>query len=87
MIGGVILCLIPGPGVPLLILGAALLAERSRVMAKALDWLELKLRKVIAWAKAWWKQAPLSARFTVILVVTVVLATAGYGAYAITFGR
>ncbi|SRR5258705_8308466 len=41
---GIILCFLPGPGLPLLALGAALLAERSRRVARALDWIEVKAR-------------------------------------------
>jgi uncharacterized membrane protein YdbT with pleckstrin-like domain len=44
---GIVLCILPGPGLPLLILGAALLAERSRRVARALDWMEIKARQVI----------------------------------------
>jgi hypothetical protein len=41
---GIILCFLPGPGIPLLVLGAAVLAERSLRMARALDWTEMKIR-------------------------------------------
>ena len=41
---GIILCFLPGPGIPLLALGAAVLAERSQRVARALDWMELKAR-------------------------------------------
>jgi len=41
---GIILCFLPGPGIPLLALGAAVLAERSQRVARALDWMEMKVR-------------------------------------------
>jgi hypothetical protein len=41
---GIILCFLPGPGIPLLVVGAAVLAERSLRVARALDWIELKAR-------------------------------------------
>ena len=84
--GGLILCVIPGPGMPLVIIGAALLAERSLTLAKGLDWTEVKARKVIAGGKAWWRHATGTARFAAVLVGAVVIAGAGYGAYSITFG-
>src|SRR4051812_42222743 len=46
LIAGVILCFIPGPGLPLIFLGAGMLAERFRAVARAMDWLEVKLRKM-----------------------------------------
>src|SRR5688572_13158502 len=39
-VGGVVLCFIPGPGIPLLVIGAGLLADESRTIARAMDWIE-----------------------------------------------
>ena len=51
MAAGVLLCLVgifflavPGPGLPLILVGAALLAQQSRPVAKALDGAEVRLR-------------------------------------------
>jgi len=55
--GGIILCFMPGPGIPLLILGAAMLAERSITIARLLDWLEVRLRRVINRGRTWWRHA------------------------------
>ena len=85
--GGLILCVIPGPGMPLLIIGAALLAQRSLTVAKGLDWTEVKARKMIAFGKAWWRDATGTARFAAVLILAVVIGGAGYGAYSITFGN
>ena len=85
--GGIILCVIPGPGLPLIFIGAALLAERSRTLARGLDWLEVKTRKAASWALAWWKHAPGAARFAVVVIGMAALAGAGYGAYRVTFGE
>ena len=87
MLAGVIFCLIPGPGLPLVVIGAALLAERSLVMARCLDWIELKVRKLMAWGKRWWAKAPPAARVAAVVLGTGVIAGAGYGAYYVTFGR
>jgi hypothetical protein len=53
MAGGVVLCLlgifllvVPGPGIPLLAAGAALLAQQSRGTAELLDRTELRLRRM-----------------------------------------
>jgi len=58
VLAGVMLCFIPGPGLPLIFLGAALLAARSPFVARILDWTEVKTRKVLAWGKRLWKHAP-----------------------------
>ena len=47
ILAGVILCFIPGPGIPLIAIGAALLADYSRSIAQTLDWLELRIRKLV----------------------------------------
>jgi hypothetical protein len=53
---GLFFCAIPGPGVPLLILGAALLADVSRRVAVALDWLDLRLRAFFKRLRKGWSQ-------------------------------
>ena len=87
MVAGLIFCLIPGPGLPLVVIGAALLAERSLVLARCLDWIELKVRKLMGWGKRRWAKAPLVARVAAAVVGAGVIAGAGYGAYHVTFGR
>jgi hypothetical protein len=47
VLAGIVFLPMPGPGIAIIAFGAVLLAERSRATAKALDWLELKLRR--AW--------------------------------------
>lgn len=78
---GVVFCAIPGPGVPLLIIGAGLLADEWRPLAQALDWLEVRIRSGIAKAKRWWCHAPLLARSGVILVAAVIAGGAAYGGF------
>src|SRR5687767_15393396 len=57
LVAGLIFCIMPGPGLPLVFVGGALLSERSRPIAWAMDWGEVKLRKAIRWAKSWWGEA------------------------------
>jgi hypothetical protein len=54
--GGILLSLVglffmavPGPGIPILVIGLALIAQESKSLARWLDRTELKLR-------AWWKK-------------------------------
>jgi uncharacterized protein (TIGR02611 family) len=46
VLAGIVFLPMPGPGIAIIAVGAVLLAERSHATAKALDWLELKLRRV-----------------------------------------
>jgi hypothetical protein len=86
-VAGVFFCIFPGPGLPLLLAGAMLLAERSRVMARALDCSELKVRSIIRLAKEWWREASLIARNAVLVFGALVVAGAGYGAWQFFFGH
>jgi hypothetical protein len=47
ILGGLVLCLIPGSGLPLLVFGAALPADASRQTAQALDRIETWLRSLL----------------------------------------
>ena len=82
---GVVLCFIPGPGIPLIIAGAALLAERWMTLARALDWVEVKIRNGLKRGMAWWKQATLTAKTPLMLLAAFTLASAGYGGYRMFF--
>ena len=84
-VAGVIFCLIPGPGLPLIFIGAALLAERSRPAARFLDWLEVRTRRLFGWAKRWWQRATAIAKVAVVILAAAALSGAGYGAYLVTF--
>ena len=62
IVGGTALCLIgivlmpaPGPGLLVVLVGGAMLAEESLLAARALDWLELKGRALFARAKHAWR--------------------------------
>lgn len=71
---GLILCVIPGPGLPFIFLGGALLASQFKLIARAMDWFELRVRTVAGWALRHWKKLPLWAR----LVVGAVIVAAGF---------
>src|SRR5437899_969791 len=87
LVGGIILCLIPGPGLPLVFIGAALLADRSRMVARLLDGLELLIRKIIRRGNEWWHRASRSARYGIVFAALSDMAGAGYGAHQVIFGR
>ena len=46
---GVFFLAVPGPGIPILVVGLALIAQESATMARLLDRTEIRLRR-------WWKK-------------------------------
>jgi len=46
---GIVFLVVPGPGIPILAAGLALIAQESAVVARLLDRTEIRLRR-------WWKQ-------------------------------
>ena len=49
---GIFFLVVPGPGIPILVVGLALLAQESVTLARLLDRAELKLRRI--WKR--WRQ-------------------------------
>ena len=47
VLAGVVFLPMPGPGLLIIAIGAAILAERSRAAARTLDWLEVKVRSLV----------------------------------------
>jgi GMP synthase PP-ATPase subunit len=78
---GIVALPAPGPGFLVIALGAALLARESLVVARAADWVELRLREALKWARAWWKGAALAARAAVALCALGLAGLTGYLAY------
>ncbi len=74
--GGVVLLFMPGPGIPLIIFGVALVAAHSKKMSRALDRAEPKLRKRGHKIELHWKALP---RLQKAAVITggILLASAG----------
>lgn len=71
VVAGVIGLIVPGPGLLGIALGFAVLAQESEKASKALDRLELWIRKEVAAFKRWWGRASLPARFLVTTVACV----------------
>ena len=78
---GIVALPAPGPGFLVIAVGAALLARESLAIARAADWVELRLRDVIKWAHTWWKGAGWAARSAVLVLALMVAGLAGYLAY------
>ena len=47
VLAGMVLLPLPGPGMLIIAAGAFLMAEESRAAARALDWIELRVRRLV----------------------------------------
>ena len=82
---GVAFCILPGPGLPLVAIGGAMLAQQSMTVATALDWLELTSRYLFNRGTKWWRNASLVAKNVVIVLAAAAMSAVGYGAYQFLF--
>jgi uncharacterized protein (TIGR02611 family) len=87
VLAGIFFLPAPGPGFIIIFLGGGLLAQESLVAARALDWTEVRLRKIGAWAKGIWDRASMPVRALIVVVIVAVAGAAAYGAYWFMFER
>jgi hypothetical protein len=80
---GIVFFLIPGPGLPLLLIGAALLADVSLRVARAMDWLELRIRALLSRLRRWWSGASAIAKSAVVISTLLLASGAAYGVFRI----
>ena len=86
LVAGGILCVIPGPGIPVLAAGAVMVGGEIRPVARFLDWLELQLRKFVRMVRRDWRAASVPLRGLMLLGVLAAVGAAGYGAAKIVLG-
>lgn len=78
---GVVLVFIPGPAVLFFLLAGALLATDSLWIARGLDWLEVRLRRLGGWAKQNWLRLPRTGRVVLIAAAGSLTLASAYGFY------
>lgn len=71
---GFILMFVPGPGSVIALLGAAMLAQESRFVARLLDRAEVTLWQCLAWAKRYWASSSQVTRVLLSLVAASMIA-------------
>jgi hypothetical protein len=81
---GIAFFVLPGPGIPLLLVGGALLADQSLRVAKFFDYAEVRIRQVAAWTKAWWEHTSAVARSAIMVSVALSLLATAYLAFHLT---
>ena len=84
MVVGVALIFLPGPAFLVLPVGAGLLADEWLVLAKLLDFAEVKTRRWIVAARRLWQRMSVLWRGALILLGTLATASAGYVVFRIT---
>ena len=77
----------PGPGFLILLVGGGLIAQESLLAARALDWIEVRLRAVVQAALRIWKGASTPVRVLIVILAAAVVGGAAYGAFWLMFGR
>jgi uncharacterized protein (TIGR02611 family) len=87
MIAGLFSLPAPGPGFLILFVGAGLVAQQSLIAARALDWTELRVRRLLAWARRVWRKASVPVRIALIFAAVLVALAVGYGAYQLVFAQ
>ncbi len=78
---GVVLSVMPGPAILFFMVAGGLLGTESRFVARAMDWSELRLRKLVTWSKQHWKRMSPATRFIVValgLSCSIAAAFVGY---------
>lgn len=83
--GGVVLLFIPGPGLPLIAFGAALIARQSLWVAKRADRAERALRSLVKKARRFWRRSTAVVRAAVVAPLAIGAAGAAYLGYSWLF--
>ena len=78
---GVVLAVIPGPAIPFFLIAGGMLATESRTIARVMDWSEVRLRRILAWAKRRWRHLPMFGRVVVVALFACSSATMAYFSY------
>jgi hypothetical protein len=66
---GAVLTVIPGPAILFFFVAGGLLASESRLIARFMDWSEVRIRKLLAWAKRRWRHLSGAGRITLMIIV------------------
>jgi uncharacterized protein (TIGR02611 family) len=84
VIAGIAMVPLPGPGWPIVLVGAGLLARESSRAARALDWVEVRFRGLLSWGVCRWQRASFGLRCIVVVIVLAVLGTGAWVVWRLT---
>lgn len=83
---GVVFAVIPGPAILFFALAGALLASESKMVARFLDWAEVRIRRLVRFAHRIWQRLPLAGKIGVVALGVACSAGATYFSYRIFGG-
>ena len=82
----VVLSVIPGPAIPFFFVAGGLLASESRIIARVMDWFEVRARSLGGRAKRLWKTLPFFARIGLTVAGLCCSAGMAYLSYRFMMG-
>jgi uncharacterized protein (TIGR02611 family) len=85
-LGGLLMVIAPGPGWLAIFLGLGMLGGELLPVARFLDWIEVRLRKLVRWVSVAWNSTPGVGKALIVLAILTIVATSTYGAYHFLFG-
>jgi uncharacterized protein (TIGR02611 family) len=85
MAAGLFLVPFPGPGWLVTFLGLGFIAGEFRPVARLLDWIEVRARRLLRWARSIWDRSPAPVKALIVLVAVAVGAALAFGAYRLLF--
>jgi uncharacterized protein (TIGR02611 family) len=85
-VGGLLMVIAPGPGWLAIFLGLGMLGGELLPVARFLDWVEVRLRKLVRWIREAWNNTPVVGKGLILLAILTVVAASAYGAYYFVFG-
>lgn len=87
MLAGLVMMVAPGPGIAAFVLGLSFLGSEFLVIARLMDWGEVRLRHGFEWSLSTWNGAPLPARIGLALLMLALAVALAYGFYRFAFTR
>jgi len=84
-LGGLLMVIAPGPGWLAIFLGLGMLSGELLPVARILDRIEVRLRKLIRWLRETWNNTPVVGKALILLAILTVVAASVYGAYDFLF--
>jgi len=85
-LGGLLMVIAPGPGWLAIFIGLGMLGGELLPVARFLDWLEVRLRKLVRGARAAWNETPVVGKALIVWAILTIVAVSVYGAYHYLFG-
>lgn len=86
LVAGIVFCLIPGPGIPLLVAGGGLLADVSRPVARAMDGAEVRVRALASWGRRKWELASTAVKCALAVLMVSAAGAAAYAGFLVATG-